>query len=116
MAVTNINLSCNLQEAVKVNYICGNLYSDDSQGNSITVRVFDGTEPATVSGTVKVRAMRSDGVTVTGTGGTISGNVVTITLPVNALTVPGVVNISVYIVLSGVITTIASVVADVYKS
>ena len=116
MAVINTNLVCDLQNPVRVNYLCGNLYSDDSQGNSITVTVFDGGVPATLSGTVKVRVMRSDGATITGTGGAISGNVVTITLPVNALTVPGVVNISVYIVSSGVTTTIASVVANVYKS
>lgn len=116
MAVINTNLVCDLQKAVKVEYIDGVLFSQDNQANKINVTVLDGGEPATISGTVSANIIRSDGGTVAATGGSITGNVASITLPAAAYAVPGVVSIVVKLTVSGVITTIAAVVANMYRA
>lgn len=116
MAVITTNVSCDLKEVVKVQYLSGNLFSQDNQANVINVTVTDGGEPATISGTVTANIIREDGGTVTATGGTISGNVVSITLPAAAYIVPGLVSIVVKLTASSVVTTLAAVVANVYQS
>lgn len=116
MATINTNLVCDLQTAVKVKYIDGNVFSQDAQANTINVTVLDGGEPATISGTVTANIIRADGGTVTATGGTITDNVASITLPAAAYAVPGVVSIVVKLTADDVITTIAAVVATVYQS
>lgn len=116
MAVINTNLVCDLQKAVKVEYIDGVLFSQDNQANKINVTVLDGGEPATISGTVSANIIRSDGGTVAATGGSITGNVASITLPAAAYAVPGVVSIVVKLTASGVITTIAAIVGNMYRS
>lgn len=116
MAVINTNLVCDLQKAVKVEYIDGVLFSQDNQANKINVTVLDGGEPATLSGTVSANIIRSDGGTVAATGGSITGNVASITLPAAAYAVPGVVSIVVKLTASGVITTIAAIVGNMYRS
>ena len=116
MAVITTNLSCELQEAVRVQYLKGNLFSQDVQANKISVAVYDGGSPATISGTVTANIIREDGGTVTATGGTISGNVVSITLPAAAYIVPGLVSIVIKVTASSVTTTIAAVVVNVYQS
>ena len=116
MAVIKTNLRCDLQKAVEVQYLRGNLFSQDVQANEINVAVLDGGEPAAISGTVTAKIIRSDGGTVSATGGTISGNIASITLPAAAYAVPGVVSITVQLTASGVITTIAAVVTNIYKT
>ena len=116
MAVVNVNLSCELQKPVKVQYLDGNLFSQDSQGNVINVSVLENGEPASIFGTVTADIIRADGGTVAATGGTISGNVASITLPAAAYAIPGAVSIVVKLTDSGVITTIAAVVANIYQS
>ena len=116
MAVINTNLVCDLQKAVKVEYIDGVLFSQDNQANQINVTVLDGGEPATISGTVSANIIRSDGGTVAASGGSITGNVASITLPAAAYAVPGVVSIVVKLTASGVITTIAAIVANMYRA
>ena len=93
MAVINVNLRCDLQQPVKVQYLDGVIFSQDNQGNVINVAVFDGGEPAEISGTVSANIIRSDGGTVAATGGTITGNVASIALPAAAYAVPGVVSV-----------------------
>lgn len=116
MAVIKTNLTCELQKAVQVQYLDGNLFSQDNQANEINVAVLDGGEPASISGTVTAKIIRADGVTVPATGGTISGNVASIALPAAAYVIPGVVSITVQLTASGVITTIAAVVTNIYKT
>lgn len=116
MAVITTNLTCELQEAVKIQYLKGNLFSQDVQANKISVAVYDGGSPASISGTVTANIIREDGGTVTATGGTISGNVVSITLPAAAYIVPGLVSIVIKVTASSVTTTIAAVVVNVYQS
>lgn len=116
MAVITTNLRCELQEPVKVQYLNGNLFSQDNQGNVINVAVFDNGEPAEITGTVSGSVIRSDGGTVALSGGTIEGNVASITLPSAAYYVPGVVSIVIKLTTDGVITTLAAVVANVYRT
>ena len=117
MATIQTNLTCELQNgSVAVQYLNGVLFTQDVQGNQINVAVYDGGEPATISGTVTANIIRSDGGTVTATGGSISGNVASIAMPSAAYAVPGVASIIVKLSTSGVVTTIAAVVANIYES
>ena len=116
MAVINVNLRCDLQQPVKVQYLDGVIFSQDNQGNVINVAVFDGGEPAEISGTVSANIIRSDGGTVAATGGTITGNVASIALPAAAYAVPGVVSVVVKLTTESAITSIAAFVSNVYTS
>ena len=116
MATIVTSLSCDLQNAVKVRYLDGNLFSQDNQANRFDIAVFDGGEAAAITGSVSADVIRADGGTVAVTGGTISGNVASITFPAAVYAIPGVVSIVVKITASSVVTTIAAVVANVYRS
>lgn len=116
MAVIQTNLRCELQEAVKVQYLNGVLFSQDNQANQINVAVYEGGEPASISGSVTANVIRSDGGTVAVSDGTITDNVASISLPSAAYYIPGVISIVVKITADSVITTIAAVVANVYRS
>ena len=116
MAVIVTTLRCDLQNAVKVQYLDGNLFSQDVQANRIDVAVFDGEEEAAIGGSVTADVVRADGQTVAATGGTIEGNVASITLPAAAYYVPGAISVAVKLTTSGVVTTIACIVANVYRS
>ena len=116
MAVININLSCDLQMPVKVQYLDGVLFSQDNQANQINVSVFDNGAAATISGTVTADIVRADGATVAATGGSISGNIVSITIPAAAYILPGVLSVAVKVTSGSTITTVAAFVANVYKS
>ena len=114
--VIQTNLKCELQKAVRVQYLNGNLFSQDNEGNQINVEVFDGGSPASLSGSVSANVIRADGGTVAVSSGSVSGNVASVTLPSAAYAVPGVVSIIIKITSSGVITTLAAIVANVYQS
>ena len=64
-----------LTKAVTVQYFNGNFFSQDNQANVIKVSVYNGGNPATISGTVTANIIRPDGSTVTATGGTITSTV-----------------------------------------
>ena len=116
MAVIKTNLVCDLQSPVKVQYLDGVLFSQDNQANQINVAVYDNGEPAVISGTVTANVIRSDGGTVAVSGGSLSGNVASIALPSAAYYIPGVISVIIKITDSSVITTIAAIVANVYRS
>ena len=116
MAVVKINLSCELSEAVKVQYLHGNLFSQDNQANEINVSVFEDGEPVELAGTVTANVIRPDGGTVAVTGGTYSGNVATITMPSAVYAIPGAISVAVKITLDSVVTTIAAFAATVYAT
>ena len=109
-------LNCNLQETVKVQYLDGNLFSQDVYGNVIRVVVMDGDEPATLTGTVSGLAIRADGGTVAISDATLSDNVATIVLPAAAYAVPGVLAVTIKISDASTTTTLASFVANVYQT
>jgi hypothetical protein len=104
-----------LQQAVKVQYIDGNVFSADNQGNVVGVNVFDGGEPATLGGTVSANVIRADGATVAVTG-TLSGNKCSVILPQSAYAVPGVISIVIKLTSGSDITTVCAVVGNVYMS
>ena len=116
MAEVNINLKCDLQHAVKVQYLDGNLFSQDAAANIINIEVTDGGAPATIGGTVSANVIRPDGGTVAVTGGTISGNTVSITLPAACYALVGMITIVVKLSSDSVVTTLAAAVAYVYQS
>ena len=116
MATVNINLSCNLQQAVEVKNLCGSFFSADSGGNTVNVSVYDGIDPASISGTVGANVILPNGNTVTVTGGTVSGNVASIALPADAYAIPGVITVIVKLTSGSVVTTIAAFVISVVRS
>ena len=108
-------LKCDLKKLVTVQYLQGNIFSQDNQANLIGVELYDNGTAVTASGTVTANIIREDGATVTATGST-SGNKVSVVLPAAAYAIPGAIAIIIKITLSGVITTIAAVVGTVYRS
>ncbi len=104
-----------LQNAVKVNYLDGNVFSADNQGNVVGVNVYDNGEPATLGGSVSANIIRADGVTVAATG-TLSGNKCSVVLPQSAYSVPGIISIIIKLTSGSDITTVCAVVSNVYTS
>lgn len=104
-----------LQVPVTVQYLDGNVFSQDNLGNLIGVNVFDGGAPASISGTVSANIIRADGVTVPVTG-SLSGNTCYIILPSAAYAVPGPISIIIKLTGNGSTTTICAIVANVYQS
>lgn len=104
-----------LKRAVKVRYIDGNVFSQDSNGNLVGVRVFDGGTPATLSGSVSASVVRADGSTVA-VAGSLSGNSCYVVLPQAAYAFPGVLSIVIKLTSGGSTTTLCAVVSNVYQS
>lgn len=104
-----------LKQAVKVQYLDGNVFSADNAGNVVGVNVFDDGEPATLGGSVSGSIIRADGVTVAAVG-TLSGNQASIVLPQAAYVVPGVISIVIKLTSGTDITTLCAVVSNVYMS
>ena len=100
---------------VKVQYLDGNVFSQDNNGNRIGVNLFDGETPVNVSGTVSANVIRADGATVAVTG-TASGNTAYVDLPSAAYAVPGVISIIIKATSGSDIITLCAVVANVYQS
>lgn len=115
MAVFETWLKNDLKKPLNVEYLNGNIFSQDNQGNLIGVEVFDDGEEATLSGSVSANIIRADGSTVAQSG-TLSGNKCSIVLPQAAYAVPGILTIVIKLTTSGVITTVAAAVATVYRS
>lgn len=115
MAVIETWFNQDLQSPVQVQYLDGNVFSQDSQGNMIGVNVFDGGAPAVISGTVSANVIRADGCTVPVTG-TISGNTCIIILPSAAYAIPGPISIIIKLTGGGSTTTLCALVANVYQS
>lgn len=115
MASVNVNLSCDLQHPVRVQYLDGNMFSMDNGGNTINVLVYDNGEPAQIGGTVTANVIRADGGTVAVTG-SLSGNKVTIVMPQACYAVTGAVSVIIKLTQDTTVTTIAAFVANVYRS
>lgn len=115
MAQNETWLNHDLLDAVKVQYLDGNLFSQDNAGNLIGVNLTRDGVDYSGGGSVSANVIRADGGTVAVVGA-LSGNVATVVLPQAAYAVPGVVSIVVKLTVSGQVTTIAAVVANVYQS
>ena len=115
MAVIETWFDQDLKKPVKVQYINGNVFSQDNNGNLIGVNVFDNGETASITGSVSANVVRSDGATVA-VSGTLSNNKAYVVLPQSAYAVPGVISIVIKLTIGAVITTLCAVVANVYQS
>lgn len=115
MAQNETWLNHDMLEAVRVQYLDGNLFSMDNAGNLIGVNLTRGGVDYSGGGSVSSNVIRADGSTVSVVGA-LSGNVATVVLPQAAYAVPGVASIVVKLTVSGEVTTIAAVVANVYLS
>lgn len=115
MATITTDLICNLNQPVAATFLHGNLFSQDNAGNTINVHVMDNGEPATIGGTVSANVIRADGNTVA-VSGAIDGNKAYVILPQACYAVPGRVEIIIKLTQSTTITTIAAIVANVYRS
>ncbi|MBO7133885.1 MAG: hypothetical protein J6W06_06995, partial [Bacteroidales bacterium] len=103
------------QQAVKVRYIDGNVFSMDNNGNKIGVNMFTDGVASDVSGTISANVIRADGVTVAVTGSS-SNNQAWVVLPQSAYVVPGVVSIIIKATSGSDVTTLCAVVGNVYRS
>lgn len=115
MAVIETWYNQDLSNPVQVQYLHGNVFSQDNGGNLIGVNVYQNGQPATLVGAVSASVIRSDGATVA-VSGSANGNKVSIVLPQAAYSVPGVISIVIKLVNDPVITTLCAVVANVYQS
>lgn len=115
MAQNETWLNHDMLEAVRVQYLDGNLFSMDNAGNLIGVNLTRDGVDYSGGGSVSANVIRADGSTVSVVGA-LSGNVATVVLPQAAYAVPGVASIVVKLTVSGEVTTIAAVVANVYLS
>lgn len=104
-----------LKKPVKVNYLDGNVFSQDNQGNVIGVEVYNGDTPASLSGSVSASVVRSDGYTVAVVG-TRNGNKLSIALPEAAYAIPGVISIVLKLADTDSTVTLLAVVSMVYQS
>ena len=115
MATITTDLICNLNQPVEATFLHGNMFSQDNAGNTINVYVLDNGEPATIGGTVSANVIRADGNTVA-VSGAIEGNKAYVILPQACYAVPGRVEIIIKLTQNTTITTIAAIVANVYRS
>lgn len=115
MATIALNYYCDLNQAVKVQYIDGNVFSGDNAGNTISVYVMDGDQPATIGGSVSADVIRADGSTVA-VSGALDGNRAYVILPQACYAVPGSISIVIKNTQNTTITTIAALVGNVYRS
>lgn len=104
-----------LSNAVKVQYITGNVFSMDNLGNRVGVYVYKDGAPYSLAGTISGNIIRADGGTVAVTG-SLSENRAWIDLPQSCYTVPGRISIVIKNTADSVVTTLCAVVANVYQS
>lgn len=104
-----------LQEAVHVRYLDGNVFSLDNNGNKVGVNVTNGGEPVTLSGSISANVIRSDGGTVA-VSGSSSGNSAWVVLPQACYAIPGVISVVIKNTVGSDVTTICAVVGNVYQS
>lgn len=104
-----------IMQAVKVQYLDGNVFSADNNGNKVGVRLTSNGSYTNVIGNVSANVIRSDGITVPVTGDS-DGDKAWVILPQSAYAVPGVISIVIKSSYSSNVSTICAVVANVYQS
>lgn len=115
MAVIETWYNQDLSNPVQVQYLHGNVFSQDNGGNLIGVNVYKDGQPATLSGSVSASVIRTDGATVAVSGG-LAGNKANVVLPQAAYAVPGIISVVVKLTNGATVTTLCAVVANVYQS
>lgn len=86
-------LKTDVQKGVEVESLRGNLFSGDVASNLIGVEVYDGEEPASLSGQVQAYIIRGDGATVVLTNGTLDGNKASVVLSRECYLIVGAISI-----------------------
>lgn len=102
-------------QPVKVNYLDGNVFSMDNNGNLIGIEVLENGEPASISGSVSASVIRADGGTVA-VQGQKEGNKCSVILPQACYAVPGGISIVIKLTSGSDISTIGAIVGNVYQS
>lgn len=92
-------------QPIVVQHCEGVVFTADNNGNIIGVKLYKDGTAFNPSGTATCNVIRPDGVTVS-FDGTVSGNMISATLPVTALTVPGVIGVILQSISGSVVTTV----------
>lgn len=88
MAIVETWVNQDLKQPVRMVYPKGNFFEDDSNGNLVGVRVFDGDSPVNLTGSCIGYCAIATGASIP-VNGTISGNTAYIVLPSSVYEVPG---------------------------
>ena len=110
-----------LKKPVQVQVLNGNVFSQDHNGNLVGVKVYDGGEPATLTGSVNAYCILPDGTTVP-VDGTRQDNTAYFMVPQSALAVPGTIRIVIKLTETDAnddvtnVTTLAAILSTVYRS
>lgn len=104
-----------LSKPVEQRYIKGNFFSADNAGNLVGVKCYKDGAEASLSGSVTGYCVLSDGTTVPLTG-TRSGNQAYIIMNQTALSVPGLIGVTIQLIDGNTKTTLLSIMANVYQS
>jgi len=110
-----ITKTVDLQKVQKTDQLEGPLYQLENEGHTFRIVCNMGTDPASISGTASARFLRPDETTVYFTG-SISGNVVEITLPQSCYTVNGRFGMVVFVTGGGVASAVYAVAGTVARS
>ena len=90
-----------LQQDIKIRQ-CGTIvFNADNLSNVIEIELYNGTEAYSGGGTVSCSVIAPDGATVPVTGGTLTGNVVSVTLTGDCFEIPGQIGVGVQLVVNG---------------
>ena len=120
MAKVETWVKCDLKKAVQVQSLNGNVFSLDNNGNRICVQMFYGGEKVIVTGAVSADCILPDGSTVSiATGMLVTENnqsVAYVDIPQGVLLIPGILKITIRLTASGVVATIAAIIATVYQT
>ena len=104
-----------LMKPVQVQYVNGNVFSQDNMGNRIGVKLYKDGVAHGSEGTISASVIRADGATLAVTGSS-SGNTAWVDLPQAAYAVPGLLTIVIKSTVSSAVTTICAALATVYRS
>ena len=107
-------LSTDLQKPLRVQELKTDLILNDEEGNLIGVRVTDGGEAVTLTGSIKCYMIRPDTTTLT-IDGEVSGNQAMVVLPENAYYYTGRASFVIKMEASGNKVTLAAFTAIVYR-
>ena len=119
MAVIENRFVCDLSKPVQAQALKGNVFSLDNAGSRISVLIYNNGQPATISGSITANCILPDGSTVNVNGSLTTegdGSKAYVDIPQSCLLITGILKIAVKCTSSGVITTLAAIVANVYMT